>query len=77
MFFCVDFDCLGSGVSVRRSSLGLKVALVMLHLVYAGILFAFDRHLIEEAKIKPWYVFILSCSESSKFENNKTWLNFC
>uniref|UniRef100_A0A9I9CSU1 S-acyltransferase n=1 Tax=Cucumis melo TaxID=3656 RepID=A0A9I9CSU1_CUCME len=47
------FPCLSD--PVRRSSLGLKVALVMLHLVYAGILFAFDRHLIEEAKIKPWY----------------------
>ncbi|KAG7034051.1 Protein S-acyltransferase 10, partial [Cucurbita argyrosperma subsp. argyrosperma] len=47
------FPCLSD--PARRSSLGLKVALVMLHLVYAGVLFALDRHLIEEIKIKPWY----------------------
>ncbi|XP_052190199.1 protein S-acyltransferase 10-like [Diospyros lotus] len=39
----------------RRSSLGLKVALVMLHLVYAGILFIFDNDLIEKTRRQPWY----------------------
>ncbi|XP_022926989.1 protein S-acyltransferase 10-like [Cucurbita moschata] len=47
------FPCLSD--PARRSSSGLKVALVMLHLVYVGLLFAFDRHLIEEAETKPWY----------------------
>ncbi|XP_012066182.1 protein S-acyltransferase 10 isoform X2 [Jatropha curcas] len=41
---------------VKRSSLGLKVALVMLHLIYAGILFLFDNDLIEKAKQDPWYI---------------------
>ncbi|GLT71265.1 hypothetical protein SLA2020_432980 [Shorea laevis] len=39
----------------RRSSLGLKLALVSLHLVYAGILFLFDEDLIEKTKGEPWY----------------------
>ncbi|KAG7026713.1 Protein S-acyltransferase 10 [Cucurbita argyrosperma subsp. argyrosperma] len=47
------FPCLSD--PARRSSSGLKVALVMLHLVYVGLLFAFDRHLIEEAETRPWY----------------------
>ncbi|KAF9678618.1 hypothetical protein SADUNF_Sadunf07G0053200 [Salix dunnii] len=41
-----------------RSSLGLKAALVALHLVYAGILFLFDSDLIEKTKEEPWYVFL-------------------
>ncbi|KAL5557436.1 hypothetical protein UlMin_039672 [Ulmus minor] len=40
---------------VRRSALGLKVALVMLHLVYAGALFLFDGDLIGKTKKEPWY----------------------
>uniref|UniRef100_A0A6N2LYE5 Uncharacterized protein n=1 Tax=Salix viminalis TaxID=40686 RepID=A0A6N2LYE5_SALVM len=40
----------------RRSSLGLKAALVALHLVYAGILFLFDSDLIEKTKEEPWHV---------------------
>ncbi|XP_021668833.1 protein S-acyltransferase 10 isoform X2 [Hevea brasiliensis] len=39
-----------------RSSLGLKVALVMLHLIYVGILFLFDNHLIDKTKQDPWYI---------------------
>lgn len=43
-------------VSALRSSLGLKLAMVMVHLVYAGILFLFYEDLIEETKREPWYV---------------------
>lgn len=43
-------------VSARRSALGLKVSLVMIHVVYAGILFLFDGDLIEKTKTEPWYV---------------------
>lgn len=45
-----------NGFSARRSSLGLKLALVTLHLVYVGILFLFDEDLIEKTKSEPWYV---------------------
>ncbi|XWS45623.1 hypothetical protein CRYUN_Cryun15aG0152400 [Craigia yunnanensis] len=47
------FPCLSD--PARRSSLGLKVALVILHLIYAGILFLFDSDLIEKRKKEPWY----------------------
>ncbi|XP_043810561.1 protein S-acyltransferase 10 isoform X2 [Manihot esculenta] len=40
----------------RRSSLGLKVALVLLHLIYVGILFLFDNDLIDKIKEDPWYM---------------------
>ncbi|XP_022775464.1 protein S-acyltransferase 10-like isoform X2 [Durio zibethinus] len=50
-FHC--FPCLSD--PAWRSSLGLKVALVMLHLIYAGILFLFDSDLIEKTKKEPWY----------------------
>ena len=36
--------------------MGLKAALVVLHIVYAGILFLFDSDLIEKTKQEPWYV---------------------
>ncbi|KAA3457586.1 protein S-acyltransferase 10-like isoform X1 [Gossypium australe] len=39
----------------RRSSWGLKVTLVMLHLIFVGILFVFDGDLIEKTKKEPWY----------------------
>lgn len=41
--------------------MGLKVALVMLHLIYAGVIFLFDGGLIEKTKKEPWYanVFIV------------------
>ncbi|KAA8547563.1 hypothetical protein F0562_003992 [Nyssa sinensis] len=47
------FPCLSD--PARRSSLCLKVALVMLHLVFAGVLFLFDRDLIEKTRREPWY----------------------
>ncbi|XVE87499.1 hypothetical protein DITRI_Ditri18aG0122600 [Diplodiscus trichospermus] len=50
-FHC--FPCLSD--PARRSSLGLKAALVVLHLIYAGILFLFDTDLIEKTKKEPWY----------------------
>ncbi|KAF5738099.1 protein S-acyltransferase 10 isoform X1 [Tripterygium wilfordii] len=50
------FLCQGLSIrKARRSALGLKVALVALHLVYAGILFLFDGDLIEKTKHEPWY----------------------
>lgn len=50
------FPCLSD--PARRSTLCLKVALVMLHVVYVGILFLFDRDLIEKARKEPWYIAI-------------------
>lgn len=47
------FPCLSD--PARRSSLGLKAALVILHLVFVGILFLFDLDLIEKTKREPWY----------------------
>lgn len=47
------FPCLAD--PARRSSLGLKAALVMLHLVFLGVLFLFDSDLIEKTKHQPWY----------------------
>ncbi|XP_057543596.1 protein S-acyltransferase 10-like isoform X1 [Amaranthus tricolor] len=49
-----SFPCLHD--PVRRSSLCLKIALVMIHLIYVTILFFVDRHdLIQTAKRHPWY----------------------
>lgn len=56
-----------SWFSARRSSLGLKLALVTLHLVYAGVLFLFDGDLIEKTKSEPWCVGASSL-HSNKFE---------
>ncbi|KAK4383047.1 protein S-acyltransferase 10 [Sesamum angolense] len=42
------FPCLSD--PARRSALSLKVALVILHLVFAGVLFLFDNDLIEKTK---------------------------
>ncbi|KAJ8771032.1 hypothetical protein K2173_023357 [Erythroxylum novogranatense] len=39
----------------RRSSLGLKAAFVILHVLYVGILFLFDSELVERTKQEPWY----------------------
>ncbi|KAB2036479.1 hypothetical protein ES319_D03G004000v1 [Gossypium barbadense] len=52
-FHC--FPCLSD--PARRSSWGLKVTLVMLHLIFVGILFVFDGDLIETTKKEPCYVF--------------------
>ncbi|KAK8669694.1 hypothetical protein V6N13_107118 [Hibiscus sabdariffa] len=50
-FHC--FPCLSD--PARRSSLGLKGILVMLHFIYAGILFLFDSDLVDKTKKEPWY----------------------
>ncbi|KAK9034882.1 hypothetical protein V6N11_076937 [Hibiscus sabdariffa] len=47
------FPCLSD--PARRSSLGLKVILVMLHFIYAAILFLFDSDLVDKTKKEPWY----------------------
>ncbi|RDX62808.1 Protein S-acyltransferase 10, partial [Mucuna pruriens] len=47
------FPCLAD--RARRSSLCLKLALVTIHLVYAGVLIIFDGDLIEKTKKEPWY----------------------
>ncbi|XP_077220061.1 DHHC-type zinc finger family protein isoform X2 [Tasmannia lanceolata] len=50
------FPCLSD--PVRRSSWGLKVALVALHLIFVGALFLFDRDLIYKTRKEPWYTAI-------------------
>ena len=55
VFLSCCFLFLGLWISARRSSLGLKVALVILHLIYVGVLFLFDSDLIEKTKKEPWY----------------------
>ncbi|XP_042030082.1 protein S-acyltransferase 10-like isoform X1 [Salvia splendens] len=39
----------------RRSAFSLKLALVLLHILFVGVLFLFDRDLIEKTKHEPWY----------------------
>lgn len=46
--------------------MGLKAALLMLHLVFAGVLFLFDMDLIEKTKHEPWYVYITVKLESEE-----------
>lgn len=47
--------------AVRRSSLGLKVALLALHVVVVGFLFAFDGDLIRRTRRMTWYsLFLIS-----------------
>ncbi|KAK8472101.1 hypothetical protein PHAVU_002G112900 [Phaseolus vulgaris] len=46
------FPCLAD--PGRRSSLCLKLALVTIHLIYAGVLFLFDGDLIENTKKEPY-----------------------
>lgn len=88
LFFVNFFRCLvfstwwvlifGSSVSARRSALGLKFALVMLHLIYAGVLFLFDGDLIEKTKREPWYVNCLYIPFVKNFLNkncNLRWEN--
>lgn len=47
------FPCLSD--PRRRWTFCLKLALVMLHLTYVAVLFAFDKHLIHKTKQDPWY----------------------
>ncbi|KAL9680055.1 hypothetical protein QQ045_017929 [Rhodiola kirilowii] len=39
----------------RRSAMAMKVALIALHLVFAGVLFLVDGDLITKTKYEPWY----------------------
>ncbi|CAI9111018.1 OLC1v1011151C1 [Oldenlandia corymbosa var. corymbosa] len=50
------FPCLAD--PARRSALGLKVALVLLHLIFVGVLFIFDEDLVGQTKRHPWYTAI-------------------
>ncbi|XP_019182630.1 PREDICTED: protein S-acyltransferase 10-like isoform X3 [Ipomoea nil] len=47
------FPCVSD--PARRATLGLKVALVMLHVVYAGVLFIINKELVEKTRQEPWY----------------------
>ncbi|KAM0949774.1 putative protein S-acyltransferase [Dioscorea sansibarensis] len=42
----------------RRSSWGLKAALVLLHVVFVGVLFLLDTDLIRKTKEKSWYTIL-------------------
>ncbi|XP_019172301.1 PREDICTED: protein S-acyltransferase 10-like isoform X3 [Ipomoea nil] len=54
---CVRFmPCLSD--PARRSTLCLKIVLLTLHVVYAGVLFGLDSELIENARQVPWYIAI-------------------
>eukprot|EP00268_Persea_americana_P043219 TRINITY_DN4339_c0_g2_i1.p1 TRINITY_DN4339_c0_g2~~TRINITY_DN4339_c0_g2_i1.p1 ORF type:complete len:401 (+),score=39.06 TRINITY_DN4339_c0_g2_i1:110-1312(+) len=50
------FPCLSD--PGRRTSLCLKVALVVLHIVYVGVLFLFDGDMIAKTRKEPWYTAI-------------------
>ncbi|XP_070024089.1 protein S-acyltransferase 10-like isoform X2 [Nicotiana sylvestris] len=50
------FPCLSD--PARRSTFCLRIALVMLHLIYVGVLFIFDKDLIHKTKQQPWYTII-------------------
>lgn len=51
--FLVD-ELVTYGISARRSNLGLRVALVALHLVYVGVLFLFDIDLTQKTLKETW-----------------------
>ncbi|XP_060191330.1 protein S-acyltransferase 10 isoform X2 [Lycium barbarum] len=54
---CLHFlPCLSD--PARRSTFCLRIALVMLHLIYVGALFVFDKDLIHKTKQDPWYTTI-------------------
>eukprot|EP00268_Persea_americana_P041270 TRINITY_DN4109_c0_g1_i8.p1 TRINITY_DN4109_c0_g1~~TRINITY_DN4109_c0_g1_i8.p1 ORF type:complete len:294 (+),score=35.91 TRINITY_DN4109_c0_g1_i8:167-1048(+) len=50
------FPCLSD--PARRSAWGLKAALLFMHLVIVGVLFLFDRDLIQKTQKEPWYTSI-------------------
>ncbi|KAL3525211.1 hypothetical protein ACH5RR_013583 [Cinchona calisaya] len=50
------FPCLSD--PAQRFALFLRVALVVLHFICLGILFIFDKDLIEKTKQQPWYTAI-------------------
>ena len=43
-------------ITARRASFCLRLAFVMIHLIYAGVLFLFDGDMIEKTINEPWYV---------------------
>ncbi|XP_020579061.1 protein S-acyltransferase 10 [Phalaenopsis equestris] len=47
------YPCLSD--RARRSSIGLKVALLLLHAVFVGFLFVLDTDLIRKSREMPWY----------------------
>ncbi|PIA32916.1 hypothetical protein AQUCO_04300101v1 [Aquilegia coerulea] len=51
--FYESFPCFAD--PARRSSLCLKIALVMIHFIFVGVLFLFDKDLIEKTRKEPWY----------------------
>lgn len=50
------FPCLSD--PARRSTMCLKLSLVMLHLIFVGFLFIVDDELKEKSKEQPWYTSI-------------------
>ncbi|PNX86715.1 putative S-acyltransferase, partial [Trifolium pratense] len=48
---CRIFPCLAD--PGRRSTTCLKLVLLLVHLIYAGVLFLFDEDLIEKTKKEP------------------------
>ncbi|XP_004512238.1 protein S-acyltransferase 10 [Cicer arietinum] len=52
LFFRI-FPCLAD--PARRSTSFLKLVLLVIHLIYAGVLFLIDGDLIEKTKKEPWY----------------------
>ncbi|GAA0144485.1 protein modifying enzyme [Lithospermum erythrorhizon] len=48
------FPCLSDPVG--RSDLGLRLALVFLHLMYLGVLLVFDKEFVHKFTTDPWYV---------------------
>ncbi|PKU64503.1 protein S-acyltransferase 10 isoform X1 [Dendrobium catenatum] len=49
-----NFPCLSD--RARRSSLGLKAVLVLLHVVFVGVLYLLDTDLIRKTREMPWYM---------------------
>lgn len=49
-----DLVIMGIWVSGRRQTSVLKLALVVLHVIFVGVLFLFDRGLREKTLREPW-----------------------
>lgn len=52
-YYCYSF-------SARRSTLFLKLALVMLHLIFIGLLFIFYGDFRDKIALHPWYAIFYS-----------------
>ncbi|XP_033510498.1 protein S-acyltransferase 10-like [Nicotiana tomentosiformis] len=50
------FPCLSD--PARRSTFCLRIALVILHLIYVAVIFVFGEDLIHKTKQEPWYTII-------------------